>query len=244
MKHIIWLCVFFIPLAIMAKPSAKDIIESIDQNTYSSSIEMTSSMIIHGERGSRTLKTISFAEGDKRSFTEFLSPPREKGVKMLKIEGDLWTFYPSADRIVKIAGHMLRQSLMGSDLSYEDMMEDRKLSEMYHPKIEKEEKIKGVNCFVLSLTAKKADVAYQTKKLWVDSKKLIPLKEQFFAKSGKLLKELKVLKIEKIKNRWYPMHIIYKDVLQKGKGTEWIIHKIDFDVKIPSSKFKKSALRR
>jgi outer membrane lipoprotein-sorting protein len=226
------------------EPSAKEILRAIDSNTFSDSVEMTSSMIVHGERATRTMKSQSWAEGEKRSFTEFLSPPREKGVKMLKIGDDLWTFYPSADRIVKIAGHMLRQSVMGSDMSYEDMMEDRKLSEIYTPTISKKEKIEGRDCYVLSLKAKSDDVAYQSKTLWVDVERLVPLKEGLYAKSGKLLKEIKVLEVKKLENRWYPIHIIYKDKLQKGKGTEMKIHEIKFDVKIPADRFKKSALRR
>jgi len=48
---------------------------------------------------------------------------------MLKLGDELWTYTPETDRIIKISGQMLRQSVMGSDLSYEDMMEDRKLIE-------------------------------------------------------------------------------------------------------------------
>ena len=39
----------------------------------------------------------------------------------------------------QLSGHLLRQSVMGSDLSYEDMMEERKLSEVYSAKIIQEE---------------------------------------------------------------------------------------------------------
>jgi hypothetical protein len=36
---------------------------------------------------------------------------------MLKLGDQLWTFSPSTDRTIQIAGHMLRQSVMGSDMS-------------------------------------------------------------------------------------------------------------------------------
>ena len=35
------------------------------------------------------------------------------------------------DRTIAISGHILRQSVTGSDLSYEDMMEDRALRQTY-----------------------------------------------------------------------------------------------------------------
>ena len=79
-----------------------------------------SQMVIHGPRSSRTIESESWAEG-KSAFTEYLAPAREKGTKMLKLEDKLWIFSPSTDRTIQISGHMLRQSVMGSDLSYEDI---------------------------------------------------------------------------------------------------------------------------
>ena len=70
-------------------------------------------------------------EGVERSYSFYKAPPRERGTKMLKIGSKLWMYTPRTDRKILIAGHMLRQSMMGSDLSYEDMMEDKKLSHMY-----------------------------------------------------------------------------------------------------------------
>jgi len=60
---------------------------------------------------------------------------------MLKLEDQLWIFSPSTDRIIQISGHMLRQSVMGSDLSYEDMMEDPHLLNHYSGKIDGEENL-------------------------------------------------------------------------------------------------------
>ena len=48
----------------------------------------------------------------------------------------------------------------------------------------------------------------------------------------------------KIEGRWYPKRMIFKDILKKGKGTEFIIDDIQFDVNIPESRFSKAALRK
>ena len=50
--------------------------------------------------------------------------------------------------------------------------------------------------------------------------------------------------IVKYKNRWYPKHMNFKDMLKDGKGTEFIIDEIEFDTKIASYMFTKAALRR
>jgi hypothetical protein len=56
--------------------------------------------------------------GQERAFREYTFP-RGKGTKMLKLGDQLWTFDPRTDRTIQISGHLLRQSVMGSDLSYE-----------------------------------------------------------------------------------------------------------------------------
>jgi hypothetical protein len=75
----------------------------------------------------------------ENNFTEYLFPEREKGTKMLKLNDRLLIYSPTTDRTIQLSGHLLRQSVMGSDLSYEDMMEERKLSEVYSAKIIQEE---------------------------------------------------------------------------------------------------------
>ena len=200
--------------------SAEEIIEKIDDNMSADNRIVESSMTINGKRNSRTMTSITYSVGDKKSFTEYLSPAREKGTKMLKLENKLWIYSPSTDRTIQISGHMLRQSLMGSDLSYEDMMDDRKLTEVYHAKVIGEEEINGQESFVLELLAKVEDIAYYKRKLWVDKKHYVPLKEELFAKSGQLLKQTTLSEIKHIQGRWFPTKMVYKDMLKQGDGTE------------------------
>jgi hypothetical protein len=102
-----------------------------------------STMIIHGRRDSRTITARSWSVGSEKSFTEYLSPAREQGTKMLKLEESVVDLFPATDRTIQISGHMLRQSVMGSDLSYEDMMDTRKLTDVYTAALEGEETIDG-----------------------------------------------------------------------------------------------------
>ncbi|MDA3813817.1 MAG: outer membrane lipoprotein-sorting protein, partial [Candidatus Cloacimonetes bacterium] len=191
-------------------PDGNEILKQIDKNMYAENMISTSQMIIHGRRGSRTMKLKSWTEGEDRSFSEYLAPPKDAGTKMLKLDDKLWIYNPSADRTIQISGHMLRQSMMGSDISYEDMMEENELSEVYSAKTIGEKNFYDVDCWVLELTAITDDAAYQTKKVWIDKEKLIPLKEERYGKSGKLLKTTEILEVVKIGKRWYPKRMIFK----------------------------------
>jgi len=225
-------------------PSAKEIIDKIDKNMSSESRIFTSKMVIHNRRNTRTVESKSWSKGEKKSFTEYLTPPREQGTKMLKLDDQLWIFSPSTDRIIQISGHMLRQSVMGSDLSYEDMMEDPHLLNHYTGKIDGEEKLSDRTCWIISLSATSADVAYQSQKLWVDKDRYIPLKKELYAKSGILLKRMELSDVIQIQNRWFPKRILFKDVLKEGEGTEFIIEDIQFNAEIPDYILSKASLKK
>lgn len=243
-KHIAQVAsiMLLISATLWAQPTGKEILDRIDANMSSDTRYVKSKMVIHGPRSSRTVESESWAEGNS-SFTEYLAPAREKGTKMLKLEDKLWIFSPSTDRTIQISGHMLRQSVMGSDLSYEDMMDDKKLSDVYDAAVVGSETIGETDCWIVEMNAIVEDVAYQMRKLWVDKDRNIPLKEELYAKSGKMLKKTELTNITKHGSRWYPGKITFKDMLKQGAGTEFIVDEIKFDIEIPEHMLSKASLR-
>jgi outer membrane lipoprotein-sorting protein len=226
------------------QPDADEILKKVEQNLSSDNRVFESEMIIHGRRSNRTITSRSYVVGEKRSFTEYLSPAREAGTKMLKLENQLWIYSPSTDRTIQISGHMLRQSVMGSDLSYEDMMDDRKVTETYSAKLVGEETIDDRKTYVLELNAKVEDVAYHKRKMWVDTERFVPLKEELFAKSGQLLKRTTLSNVQKIEGRWFPMTVVFKDMLKAGDGTEFRMTSLKLNQEIPEYLFTKAALKQ
>jgi len=226
------------------QPDGKEIMRRIDRNLTSENRFFTSKMIIHGIRNSRTLESRTWTRGEQNSFTEYLFPVREQGTKMLKLEDQLWIYSPVTDRTIQITGHMLRQSVMGSDMSYEDLMEDSRLLDHYDAVVTGSEKMGKDDCWVVELNAFDPGVTYQGKKLWVDKDRYIPLREEMFAKSGTLLKRTELSDITQIDGRWYPKKIVFKDMLQEGEGTEFMIDEIRFDIDIPDYIFSKGSLKK
>jgi outer membrane lipoprotein-sorting protein len=237
------LCLFLSAPLLQAQ-TGEEILKRVDANITADTKVVVSKMIIHGRRSTRTVEAKSYVAGTTKAFTEYLSPARDAGTKMVKLADQLWTYSPQTDRIIQISGHMLRQSMMGSDLSYEDMMEDPRLAVLYSAEIAGEEEVQTRKCWVLELTSRAGDIAYQTRKIWVDQERFIPLKEERFAKSGKLLKTTTVNKVELVDGRWTATQVLFKDELQSGQGTEFILESIQFNATIPDYYFTKAMLRK
>ena len=228
-----------------AAMTSEALVRAMDKNLNAKTRVLTSKMIVHGRRGSRTIKSRNWVKGINQAYTEYLAPPREAGTKMLKSGDKLWTYSPQTDRVIQISGHMLRQSVMGSDMSYNDMMEDRPLTDLYEAIVEGSEMIDGRKHWILFLEARVKGLSYPKRRAWVDSEYLLPMKEELYAKSGKLLKSTSMDGIKKVRDRWFPTRLIFKDELKKNsKGTEWIIDDIAFDTDIPDFRFEKAMLRK
>lgn len=243
-KMIYFLLVPAITLAQEKIPSPESILQKVDDNMIAKTSISESQMVINGKRNSRTITSKGYARGEVTAFTEYLSPAREKGTKMLKLEDRLWIYSPSTDRTIQLSGHMLRQSVMGSDMSYEDAMEDRRLNRMYNAKVTGEESIDNRKVWVMELNAKVENVTYEKQKMWVDQERFVPLKQEMYAKSGQLLKRVILENVQKIDGHWYPMKMNFKDMLKDGKGTDFIVTSMEFDVEIPEYIFSKASLKQ
>lgn len=238
------LCLISISLA-QQDLTVEEVLQAIDKNLYAKSRILTSKMVVHGRRTSRTIESRNWVVGNDKAFTEYLSPPREAGTKMLKLGDKLWTYSPQTDRVIQISGHMLRQSVMGSDMSYNDMMEDRPLLELYEATMEGSIEIDGRDHWIMVMDAKVKGLSYPKRRAWIDKEYLLPTKEELYAKSGKLLKTATLSGFRKVQGRWFPSRYNFKDELKRNsKGTEWIIDEIVFDSEIPESRFSKALLRK
>ncbi len=238
-------CVLLLGLCLAAElPDGKALLERIDANAVAGNKVVVGEMTIHGRRGTRTIRTRSWVSGADRSFSEYLAPERDKGTKMLKLGSQLWTYSPASDRTILISGHMLRQSVSGSDLSYEDLLEDRTLASSYDAAVTGTDTVAGRPVWQLELVAKSADVAYQQRKLWVDKERDLVLRDERYSKGGKLLKTMEVKEVGQFDGRWLARKAVFRDVLKAGLGTEFKLDSVRFNVDIPDYIFSKAALKK
>ena len=149
-----------------------------------------------------------------------------------------------AERADKISGHMMRESMMGSDFSYEDAMGNEKLIDKYDVKLIKMEEINGKECYKLELISKIKKISYPKRIVWVDKNNFVPLKEQLFALSGMLLKEMNILKVEKISGRFVPVKIKMENKQRKNSYTILEMQKVVIDAPVSNSVFSKRNLER
>jgi len=121
--------------------------------------------------------------------------------------------------------------------------EDPRLVALYRATVAAEEKIGDRPCWVLELVSRGGEIAYYRRKIWVDMERDVVLREERFAKSGKLLKTTEVRSVDRVKGRWVATRVVFKDALKDGDGTEFVLEAIEFNAAIPDHVFTKASLR-
>jgi outer membrane lipoprotein-sorting protein len=224
--------------------TASQILDRMDRNMIFETRRSLATMQIH-RRGQTIAKTMKiYSKGEDASYVEFLSPARDKGVKYLKLGDNLWMYLPSAEKIIKIAGHMLRQSMMGSDFSYEDMLDAGALKVRYDVKLLSTVDLDGRKAYLLELNQKKRGETYPKRKIWVDTEHFTPLRTEMYALSGRLLKSTTMSEVRKYGERYYPTVMRMEDKMREGTWTKVTLDDIQFKVQLPEQVFSLRNLQR
>jgi outer membrane lipoprotein-sorting protein len=220
-----------------------EILSAIDRNRDYGTISYTATMEIHvgGEVRTKTMKATGL--GTEKALAEFTNA-EDRGTKYLKIAKELWIYFPSEQDVVKISGHMLKEGMMGSDVSYEDALEADALHKKYAASLTGEEDFEGHPCYVLTLDATVKDAPYYKRKMWVDKELFIQRQEEMYAKSGTLLKVSHVLDIKKIGTRHFPVKVEMVNKLRRDTKTVFEMSDVQFDVKVDQNVFSLQNLQR
>lgn len=225
-------------------PTADELLDRMDKNLTFEARRARMVMTVEGKR-TRTFEMVSYGRGEEDSAVEYLSPARDKGTRMLKLGDELWLYLPSVERVQKISGHMLRQGMMGSDLSYEDLMASRESRKRYDAKIIGEGAVDGRACWKLEMKAKDAAVSYPRRVSCIDKQTFIPLQQELFALSGMLLKTWTMSDVRTFDNgRSFPTRMIIRDHVKKDSVTRLEFKEMEFGVDSPKEVFSLRWLER
>ena len=224
--------------------TAEEIVARMDANAYMASAHLVAKLVIRAGSREITKQMEGWVVGNQKAMVTFLNPG-DRGTKYLKLGDELWMFFPDAEDLVKISGHMLKQGMMGSDFSYQDALESEKMGELYEFKLAGVETYDGARCYVLEATALPGkQVSYPKRKIWVDCEKFVARREELYAASGKLLKVSRVEEVKEKGGRTYASRVVMEDKLKRGSSTILIIEQVEFDLKIPDDMFSLRNLMR
>ncbi|MEA5126637.1 MAG: outer membrane lipoprotein-sorting protein [Proteiniphilum sp.] len=214
---------------------ADNYLEQLDKSFYAEYAVMK--MEMHKDnKMMRHYEMEYYRQGDKMRM-EFTAPATEKGRRMLNDNTSLWMYLPRTSKIMK---QPFKQSFMGSDASNTDLM---RMSFRNDYEIETVSN-QGKGIVVLYLKAKNAEVAYDKTVVEFDTRKKVPIKQEMYSISGKLIKTIFYENPILVDDLYFPSTMIIKEELQKNTETKIYYSDIRKKTNRPAEYFTLGALKR
>ncbi len=205
------------------------------QLDYVTTVTITS---IQLGRDPRVAEYEVFVKGRDLTVIKTIKPENERGRGMLMNGLDMWAFLPTVSKPLRIS---LRERLIGEvangDLARTNFSGD------YVPEIVATELLDGRAYDKLDLKARSMEVTYARVMLWVDTENAHPLKAEFYAPSGRLLKSCRYERYQELAGRLRPTRFVMVDPLRQGQ--ESILEYSYMEVReLPEKYFTKQYMRK
>jgi outer membrane lipoprotein-sorting protein len=237
MKYMISILAF-LSLAAVSLPAidADEVVSRMEDNRGYETARIEGRMVIEDRFGERTSTFVMWSRGTEEALVRFTSA-QEAGQRVLRTEDEIYLYYPDAAELIRLQGSALRQSMLGSDVSYEDMTGNRGLLADYEAELLADEELRGTPCYVVSLEARNSDVAYPKQRLWIDKEDFVLRRAEQYALSGRLLKEMEVREIMRQGDFAFPSHLVISDALKKNSQTAFVIEEAELGIAVPRGTF-------
>lgn len=182
----------------------------------------------------------------------FRSPADIKGTATLLIqrqqaEDDMWVYLPAARKTRRLLSDNKRDSFMGSDLSYGDIIGHRPAD--WKATLLREDQWNNVPVYVLEATpastAVKVSSGYSQRVLIIDKQTFIALKIDYLDETGQLLKTVTVSDVKpQGSNGQYQFMKLEAEQLQTGNHTTLVYEKFQSNTGITDEVFTQRALEK
>jgi len=243
-----------------AVPSVDEIVQRANQMAYYQGLDGKSavSMKITDKNGNvRTREFIILRKnsdgGNQKYFVYFLQPPDVRRMVFmvhkfaaLDKDDDRWLYLPSLDLVNRIAASDKRTRFVGSDFLYEDVS-GRSLEEDVHELAQVTEER-----FIIKNTPKNpASVEFSYFTVEIDRKTYMPMKMEYFDKTGTLNRVIEAKKVEPISAKEGDRQVEYLTVtesvvkdLKTGSTTEMKFSNVQYNLGLNDDLFTERYLRR
>ncbi|MCP4326725.1 MAG: outer membrane lipoprotein-sorting protein [Alteromonadales bacterium] len=216
-----------------ADDDAVALLKKMDELFRSKSSVATMKMQIVTPNWQRTLEMQSWTRGMDDTFIRVLSPRKDRGVATLKIDKEMWNYFPKINKVIKVPPSMMMGSWMGSDFTNDDLVREVSLVEEYQ--VTKSEE--GEN-YRLSLIPKENTVTVWGRiEIVVNQQSLLPVEQSYFNEKGEKARTMLFTEIRDFNGKKMPAIMTMMPLNKTGHKTVIEYVEAEFDVDLPSNVF-------
>ncbi len=233
----------FVPLATFAEgaESVESIVRKLEANQVFDTSTLEARLSVTNRFGVTGSAFRAWARKGGDTLIEITSGP-DRGQKILRQGPNVYLYFPEAEDVVWLKGSALKDSMMGSDFSYEDLTKDGSILGRFDATLEGTEVWDGADCYRVRLVAKTRNETYAREDLLVDARDFVTRKAILFSASGKPIRELVATDVRTVSGKKIPFVTRMRDLLRKDSVTEMTIERIAIGLPLSDSYFNREEL--
>ena len=246
MSNVFWILVvpFLIFNSMASAQDALSIVKKADEKMRGSTaiIEMTINTIRPSWK--RTMKLKVWSKGTDYSMILITAPAKDKGVAFLKRKKEVWNWYPTLEKVIKLPPSMMNQSWMGTDFTNDDLVKESSVINDYTHKIIGDTIIESKLCYKIEMIPKQyAAVVWGKLIVCIDKIDYLELHVRFYDEDGALINIMNAYEPKLFSGRIIPSRFEMIPINNKGNKTEMVYNKIIFDNPIEDDFFNLNTLK-
>ncbi|WP_210401695.1 outer membrane lipoprotein-sorting protein [Lacimicrobium sp. SS2-24] len=193
------------------------------------------------------MKSLEMQDDGDKGLTIFDQPADVKGTAFLNYShaiepDDQWMYLPALKRVKRISSRNKSGPFMGSEFAFEDLSSFEVAKYAY--KYLRDEKINGMDAFVVEQTPAYEHSGYTKMVVWIDKEHYRAHKVEYYDRKGSLLKTLTMHDYQQYLDKyWRPMKLSMVNN-QNGKSTDLITHELTFRTGLDEGDFNQAMLKR
>lgn len=211
-------------------PDIETIIDRLEYNQVFESSKSTATLTVTNKLGTVESSFETYERENNDTLLVIDTGP-DRGQKILRQGESIFLYYPDAEEIIRLQGSALRNSIMGSDFSYEDLTGDDSIRAKFNYELLGTEIIDGNLCYHVVFIAKSRREIYQKEEVFIDVELFAARKTILYSASGKALREMYSTNFIAIKGRNIAHTTLMIDLLKKNSTT--LMELIDIEIDIP-----------
>lgn len=200
-------------------------------------------MVINRPEWQRSMTMRAWTEGDKQTLVRVTEPRKDAGNGTLSLDGNMWTYTPKINRVIKVPSSMMNQNWMGSDFSNKDISKNTDIIDQYDHTLLEQRQQDGHTVYVIESIPHEEAAVVWGKEVLVIRDDWIMLEQQFWDQDGELVKRLAASKIQEMSGRSVATVIRMSKANEADEWTELQTAEVEFDLDLPGNLFTLSSLR-
>jgi outer membrane lipoprotein-sorting protein len=192
----------------------------------------------------RKISFKSWSKTTELSLSLVTAPKKEEGQTFLKRGKEMWNWNPTINRMIKLPPSMMSQGWMGSDFTNDDLLNEASIVTDYRHKLAGNEKIEGMECYIIELEPKEnAAVVWGKVIMWISKGDFLQMKTEFYDEENKLIKSQFAFDIKKMGGRVIPTRVELIPADKPGNKTVVTLESMEFNIPIAEQFFSQQNMK-